>query len=86
MRITVHIKGDYERAVRLVVDPKTDTWDGFVKDMLKALKLTPASFTIQRASTKSVITALDQIRLVILETLHVVCSRTTAWEKGGWRD
>ncbi len=64
MRITVHVKGNYERAVRLVVDPKTDTWDSFCVDMLKQLKITPASYTIQRASTKSNITSLDHIRWV----------------------
>ncbi len=62
MRVTVHLKGNFDRAVRLVVNPKTDTWEGFCKELVRVLKFSAPSYTVLRASSKSTITAIDQIR------------------------
>ena len=62
MRITIHVKGDFERAVRIVIDPKSDTWEGFLKEALGKLKVKTDVYSIMRASTKTTITSIAQIR------------------------
>ncbi len=62
MRITIHVKNDFERAIRIVVDPKSDTWEAFLAEVLTKLKIRTDVYSIFRASSKTTITSISQIR------------------------
>lgn len=62
LRVTVHIKDDYERAVRVVVNPSTDSWKSFLKDVLTKLRLKTDDFSLIRSSTKAKINGFADLR------------------------
>lgn len=75
LRVTVHVKNDYDRAVRIVVNPATDTWKSFLKEARVKLRLTSDEFVLYRASSKAPITAFADLRqndIITLEMREVV--------------
>lgn len=62
LRVSVFVKGDYERAARVVVNPATDTWKSFIKEVLSMLRLRTDRFQLIRSTTKAVITKLADLR------------------------
>ncbi len=62
IRVTVHLKDNYETAVRVVVNPASDSWKSFLKDIVTKLRLRTSDFTLLRSSTKAILKSFSDIR------------------------
>ena len=62
LRITVFLKDDYDRAVRVVVNPATDTWRTFTKDVLTKLRMRIDTFLLVRSATKAIVKSVQELR------------------------
>jgi hypothetical protein len=62
MRVTIHIRNNYDRAIRVVLDPKVDTWESFAVDVKKKLRLGTSGFHLERGATKEKVAAIADIK------------------------